>query len=182
MLKKIIETERLYLREMNTKDYKSLCKILQDKETMYAYEHAFSDKEAKEWMDKQLISYSENGFGLWALVLKDTEEMIGQCGITIQPCNDKQVHEVGYLLQKDYWKKGYATEAAIACKEYAFNTLGINEIYSIIRDNNIASQNVARRNGMQVSGRLMKHYNNKDILHLLFMVKSGMMQKQNKVD
>ncbi|MDE7434790.1 MAG: GNAT family N-acetyltransferase, partial [Lachnospiraceae bacterium] len=53
----ILETERLYLREMNPADFESLCKILQDKDTMYAYEGAFSDDEVHEWLDRQIARY-----------------------------------------------------------------------------------------------------------------------------
>lgn len=90
----IIETERLYLREMNQADFKSLCKILQDEEVMYAYEGAFSDAEVQEWLDKQISRYKKWGFGLWAVILKETDEMIGQCGLTMQPWKDKQVLEI----------------------------------------------------------------------------------------
>ena len=79
-----------------------------------------------------------------------------------------QQRQVGYLFQKAFWHKGYATEAAIACKNYAFQVLGAKEVYSIIRDNNLASQNVAKRNGMKVCGKIVKHYYNMDMPHLLF--------------
>lgn len=71
----ILETERLYLREMRQSDYKALCMMLQDEDVMYAYEHAFDDAEAKEWLDRQLNRYREDGFGLWAVILKETDEM-----------------------------------------------------------------------------------------------------------
>lgn len=166
----ILETARLQLRKMNQEDVPALSAILQDKDVMYAYEHAFSDKEVQEWLDRQLMRYQTDGFGLWAVVLKETGEMIGQCGITMQDYNGTQVPEIGYLFQKAFWHEGYATEAAIACKEYAFEVLKIREIYSIIRDNNIPSQNVARRNGMTVCGRMMKHYHGKNMPHLVFSV------------
>ena len=127
----ILETQRLTLREMTQDDYADLCKILQDKEVMYAYEHAFSDEEAQGWLDNQLRRYQEDGFGLWAVVLKDTGEMIGQCGLTMQELGDRRVVEVGYLFQKAYWHQGYATEAAVACKEYAFRELKVEEVFSI---------------------------------------------------
>lgn len=167
----ILETKRLYLREMKQMDFSSLCKILQDKDVMYAYEHAFDDVEVQEWLDKQITRYNHYGFGLWAVILKETDEMIGQCGLTMQDCNNRQVLEVGYLFQKAFWHKGYASEAAIACKEYAFEILNADEVFSIIRDINIASQNVAKRNGMTVTDRFIKHYYGVDMPHLVFSIK-----------
>lgn len=165
----ILETERLYLRELTQEDYKSLCKILQDKETMYAYEGAFSDTEVQEWLDRQIFRYKEWNFGLWAVVLKETDEMIGQCGLTMQPWKDTEVLEVGYLFQQLYWHKGYATEAAKACKKYAFEILNANEVCSIIRDTNVASQNVALRNDMIAMGSWTKHYRGVDMLHYRYV-------------
>lgn len=167
----ILETERIYLRKMEQSDFPALCKILQDEEVMYAYEHAFDDAEAQEWLDRQISRYHEYGFGLWAVILKENNEMIGQCGLTMQDCDGNQVLEIGYLFQKAYWHHGYACEAAIACKKYAFETLHADEVFSIIRDTNIASQNVAKRNGMTLRGQFTKHYYGMDIPHLFFSVK-----------
>ena len=138
---------------------------------MYAYEGAFSDNEAQEWLDKQMQLYRDYSFGLWAVVLKETGDMIGQCGLSMQDCDGKQVLEVGYLFQKAFWHKGYAAEAAIACKEYAFDRSEVNEVFSIIRDTNIPSQNVAKRNGMTICGAFTKHYRNIDMPHLVFSVR-----------
>lgn len=168
VMKTILETPRLLLREMTTSDLPAICRVLQDEKTMYAYEHAFSDEEAQAWLNNQLRRYREDGFGLWAVVLKESGEIIGQCGITLQDVNGEWVPEVGYLFERAYWHQGFATEAAIACKEYAFSVLGLNTVYSIIRDNNIASQNVAKRNGMTVCGRIVKHYYGMDMPHLVY--------------
>jgi len=86
---------------------------------------------------------------------------------------DNQVLEVGYHLQKAFWKHGYATEAAIACRDYAFDKLNASEVFSIIRDNNIASQNVAKRNGMTIKDKFIKHYRGIYMPHYLFSVKRG---------
>lgn len=167
----VLETERTYLRKMEQSDFPALCKILQDKEVMYAYEHAFSCEEVQEWLDKQIKRYNQDGFGLWAVILKDTDEMIGQCGITMQEYKNKKVPEIGYLFQKNFWHHGYAAETAIACKEYAFNVLHFSEVCSIIRDNNISSQNVAKKNGMVIKDKFVKHYYGMDMLHYVFAVK-----------
>lgn len=166
----ILETERLYLREMTQNDFNSLCKILQDEDVMYAYEHAFDREEVQIWLEKQIERYDKYGFGLWAAVLKETGEMIGQCGLTMQEWGDRQVVEIGYLFQKAYWHNGYAIEAAKACKKYAFHKLGIKEVYSIIREDNISSQKVAKRNGMIVKGSLVKFYYGMEIPHLVYAV------------
>ena len=179
-MKKILETERLILREFeenNEKDYKGLSSILQDKETMYAYEHAFSDEEVHQWFNNQINRYKTYGFGLWACILKENNDFIGQCGLTMQKV-DKKIHdsyevlEIGYLFNKNYWHKGFATEAAIACKNYAFNVLNADRVYSIIRDNNIASQKVAIRNGMKIIDNTVKHYYNMDMPHYIFCVEN----------
>lgn len=167
----VLETERLYLREMNQADFNSLCGILQDEETMYAYEGAFSDSEVQEWLDRQIFRYQKWDFGLWAVILKETDEMIGQCGLTMQPWKDTEVLEIGYLFNRSYWHKGYATEAARACKKYAFEVLGANEVCSIIRDTNIASQNVAIRNGMTVADRWTKHYRGVEMPHDRYVIR-----------
>lgn len=167
----IIETERLYLRELLFSDFEALCKILQDKEVMYAYEHAFDKQEVMEWLEKQQNRYKEYGFGLWAVILKETDEMIGQCGLTMQDLEEKKVLEIGYLFQKAFWHNGYAIEAARACKNYAFHTIKADEVYSIIRENNIASRRVAERNGMELVGELEKYYYGMDMLHLVYRKK-----------
>ncbi len=166
----IIETERLILRKMDNGDYSALCKILQDEDVMYAYEHAFSDDEVDEWLKKQLVRYETDGIGLWAVVLKENGEVIGQCGLTKQLWWGENIVEVGYLFRKDFWHKGYATEAAVACKDYAFNRLGEKRVYSIIRDLNLPSRRVALRNGMKVCGVQVKHYYGIDMPHLIYCV------------
>ncbi len=167
----IIETKRLILREMKQTDFPSLCKILQNNDVMYAYEGQFSDDEVQSWLEKQLGNYKKYGFGLWAVVLKEIDSMIGQCGLTWQNYRDGKVLEIGYLFQKEYWHLGYASEAAIACKEYAFDTLNAEEVYSIIRDTNVPSQNVAKRNGMVCVNKFIKHYRGVDMPHLVFSAK-----------
>lgn len=168
----MIETERLIIRKMNVLDYNDLCKIIQDKDVMYAYEGPYNDEQAKSWLLNQIERQKVEGFGLNSVILKETGKMIGQCGLTMQCWRDDKLLEIGYLFQKAYWHKGYATEAAIACKEYAFNVLGADKVHSIIRDTNIASQNVAKRNGMHIIDKWTKHFRNVDMPHFLFCVEN----------
>lgn len=167
----IFETKRLYTREMTISDLNALAKILQDPDVMYAYEHPFSEEETRNWLNRQLDRYKNDGHGLWGLVLKDTGEMIGQCGLTYQKFTGESVLEIGYLLRKDSWHHGYAIEAASEAKKYAFEHLKAKEVYSIIRDTNITSMNVAIRNGMTIRGREIRHYYGVDMLHYGFSIR-----------
>lgn len=168
----ILETERLYMREMTQEDFPALCRIMQDEEVMYAYEGAFNDEEVQGWLDRQLMRYQKLGFGLWAAVLKESNEMIGQCGLTMQPWKDEEVLEIGYLFQRAFWHKGYATEAARGCKKYAFEILKAKEVCSIIRDTNTASQKVALRNDMEKRDSWVKHFRGIDMPHDRYVVVS----------
>ena len=170
----LISTDRLFLREMEQSDFSALSLILQDKDVMTAYEKTFSDEEVQAWLDKQLERYRKDGFGLWAVILKETGEMIGQCGLTLQEYNGAEVLEIGYLFQKAYWHHGYATEAAGACRDYAFKVLGASEVYSLIKETNTASRKVAERNGMTVSGTFSKKYRyyEDERHHLAYSVKN----------
>ena len=169
-MKVILETRRLLLRELRQEDFDDACLLLQDPEVMYAYEGPFSREEVQAWLDKQLRRYREDGFGLWALVEKSSGTLIGQCGLTLQDYKGRRVPEIGYLLRRAYWHQGFAIEAARACREYAFQALGFREVYSIIRDTNFPSQQVALRNGMDLVDRMVKHYKGIDMPHLVFKV------------
>ena len=169
--KAVLETERLIIREMEQSDLEALCKIMCDEEVMRAaYESAFSIEEVQGWLNRHLKRYEDYGFGLWAVVLKETKEMIGQCGLTLQSWRDEEILEIGYLFQKAYWHKGYATEAAIACKEYAFSVLKASSVYSTIMDSHIASQKVAERNGMKIMDKDTKNFRFVDMDFLLYGV------------
>lgn len=99
--------------------------------------------------------------------------MIGQCGLSWQDADlGEPVLEVGYLFKRKHWRRGYAAEAARACRDYAFNVLHAPQVYSIIRDTNTASQNVAKRNGMTLTSHFTKHYRGVDMPHLVYSVEN----------
>ena len=98
----IFETERLYLRKITQDDLADLAEILQNPNVMYAYEHDFSDNDVQVWLNRQIERYNKNGVGLWAVILKDTNEMIGQAGLTMQPYKNTEVLEIGYLLKEKF--------------------------------------------------------------------------------
>lgn len=167
----ILETERLVLREMEQKDFQDLAEILQNPNVMYAYEHDFSETDVQEWLDRQIGRYRKYGFGLWAIQLKDTREMIGQAGLTIQPYKNTEVLEIGYLLKENFWHHGYAREAACGCKNYAFAHLNREKVYSIIKADNYASIRVAESIGMRKEDEFITRYYHGDMLHFLYSVR-----------
>lgn len=167
----ILQTERLYLRQMTEQDLPDLRDILQDVEVMTAYEHAFSEEEVRDWLARQQQRYRRDGYGLWAVIRRDTGDMIGQCGITNQDVDGRTVPEIGYLFKKAFWHQGYATEAAVGCRRYAFEVLELPAVYSIIRETNTSSQRVAQRNGMTPYRTIVKHYYHRDMPHIVYRVR-----------
>lgn len=168
-MKAILETERTFLREMTHADYGDLCEILQDSKVIYAYEHIFSNDEVNEWLERQIDRYANDGIGLWGVISKDSGDFIGQVGLTLQNTDREEgLLEIGYLLKRRFWHCGYATETALARKDYAFNTLKYNRVVSIIRDNNYPSQNVAKRVGMTKGYQFIKHYRGIDMPHVVY--------------
>ena len=163
-----LETPRLRLREMTEHDLPPLRAILQDEQTMTAYEGAFDEAMTRDWLHRMINRYREDDFGLWAVELQDTDGMIGQCGLTRQHILGADVIEVGYLFNRAHWHQGYATEAAAACIDYAFEQPAIERVWAQVRDTNTASMNVAIRLGMTIRGRFEKHYRGVDLPHLAF--------------
>lgn len=143
-----LETPRLLLREFTPADANALEAILGDPVTMQYYPAPFDRKGVEEWIGKNIGRYQRDGHGLRAMVLKDSGELIGDCGCTLQEVEGTNHIEVGYHVRRDLWSKGYATEAARACMEYAFNRLGARRVISIIRPENMQSRRVAEKNGM----------------------------------
>lgn len=166
----IFETERLCLREMEQKDYNDLADILQNPNVMYAYEHDFFNEDVQIWLDRQQERYKQYGYGLWAVILKATGCMIGQAGLTMQPYKNTEILELGYLLKEEFWHQGYAKEAAMGCKRYAFEHLNKDRVHSIIKADNIASIQVAERIGMCKEDEFITQYYNGDMLHYLYSV------------
>ncbi len=98
----IIETERLILREMTLDDYDALYAVLADSDIMQYYPYIFDESRVKGWITKNIERYQIFGFGLWAVVLKENDEMIGDCGITMQNINGSIKPEIGYHINKKY--------------------------------------------------------------------------------
>jgi len=144
----ILETPRLVLRKFVLDDAPALEAVLGDPVAMEFYPAPLDRKGVEGWIEKNFARYQRDGRGLWAMLLKASNELIGDCGCVMQEVEGKAEVEVGYHVRRDLWGRGYATEGARACMDYAFATLHAKRVISIIRPPNIASRRVAEKNGM----------------------------------
>lgn len=144
-----IETERLLLREYTPEDFDALFQILSDAETMQHYPAPFDEDRVRGWIQWNLNNYRQYGFGLWAVVLKGTGELIGDCGITMQNIDGEILPEIGYHIHKNHWRRGYAHEAACAVRDWVFRNTGYDRIYSYMKYTNVGSFSTAMSIGME---------------------------------
>lgn len=139
----MIQTNRLILREMTPDDFDSLFEILGDEETMQHYPAPFDATGVRSWISRNMARYQTFGFGLWAVCLWDTGELIGDCGLTMQNINGEIKPEIGYHIRKDKQRQGYAAEAAAAVRDWAFENTPFNILYSYMKYTNEASAKTA---------------------------------------
>ncbi|MTB47961.1 GNAT family N-acetyltransferase [Streptococcus uberis] len=169
MEKSILETNRFILQEWEPDDIAELKKILQDKEVMWAYNNDFSDQDCQSWLSWNLNSYQAYGFGLWKIINKETSEVVGECGITMQTVNERDYPEIGYHVKKEYWNQGIATEVAKAVRDFGFKELNLAELIIISRDINLQSMNIAIKSGFTIKQRFLK---DNCIPHYMFCLSS----------
>ena len=143
-------TARISFREMTTDDFGIMQRLLGDPAVMAFYPHAKSNDEVRGWIDSTLRSYAAHGFALWVLELIEDGTFIGDCGLTYQEVDGNTVLEVGYRLLPAYQGRGYATEAAQACLDLAFEDIGAKHVTAIINPLNAPSRRVAERLGMSL--------------------------------
>jgi len=161
----IIETKRLYLRELENDDFDALKKVLADSDIMKHYPYTFDDERIKNWIHKNKERYQIFGFGLWAVVLKENEKMIGDCGLTMQNINGFIKPEIGYHILKEEQRKGYAKEAAIAVRDWTFKNTPFLEIYSYMKYTNIPSMRTAQSYGCKFDSEYFDDINEKTCVY-----------------
>lgn len=147
-MKMILETERLFLREMTMGDFDALYAVLSDPEIMQHYPYSFDEERVRSWIERNMKRYTDDGFGLWAVCLKDTGEMIGDCGLTLQNIDGQMLPEIGYHIRRDQQRKGYAKEAAMAVRDWAFGNTEYPALYSYCKYTNVGSFKTAESIGM----------------------------------
>ncbi len=151
---KVLETERLVLRTWTYDDAARLFEICSDAETMLhigdrlPYE---TIENAREFLNWAIPYQQENGFCRWAVIEKSSDEIIGSCGFAGLSTGEI---EFGYLFARQFWGKGFATEAARACLEYGYKKIGLTEIIAMTDLDHEKSQNVLKKIGFRERGVL----------------------------
>lgn len=143
------ETARLILREMTENDYPALYDVLSDRESMRFYPYSFDSDRVHAWIAKNRERYRIFGFGLWAVVLKGEERVIGDCGLTMQTVNGVIRPEIGYHIHRAYQRQGYAKEAARKCLDWTFRNTPFRTVCSYMKADNAPSAATARSIGMR---------------------------------
>jgi ribosomal-protein-alanine N-acetyltransferase len=155
--KVVLQTARLQLREFIQQDADALALVLSDPETMRYYPVPYDRAGVEQWIERNRRRYRGDGVGLWAMEFRarqdteaqnDVQKIIGDCGIILQEVEGERLYEIGYHLRRDFWGQGLATEAAIACRDWAFAHLKADRLISLIRPENLPSCRVAEGTGM----------------------------------
>jgi RimJ/RimL family protein N-acetyltransferase len=177
----ILQTPRLLLREFNPQDADALGLVISDPETMRYYPAPYDRAGVEQWIERNRQRYQDDGVGLWAMELtkmqdakvqgsevqgSEVHKMIGDCGIILQQVEGEPLYEIGYHLRRDFWGQGLATEAAIACRDWAFAHLKTDRVISLIRPENLPSRRVAERTGMTV----WKEVNWRGLVHCVYFI------------
>jgi [ribosomal protein S5]-alanine N-acetyltransferase len=131
---------------------------------MRFYIKPFDRHGTEEWVARNRQRYAKDGHGLWAMILKTSGELIGDCGLVVQEIDGANEIEVAYHVRRDQWGQGLATEAARACRDYGFANLPVNRLVSMIRPENFSSRRVAEKNGMTIWEEVMRV----NFLHLIY--------------
>ena len=146
------ESQRLIFRKVQKTDFEAWLPFHQEPLSALYFAGYKEEPETacEHWFDKIFHRYENDLGGLNALISKETGKLIGMCGLLIQTVDDIEELEIGYSILPEYWKKGYATEAANKCREFATNHQLRSSIISIIHIDNIGSQKVALNNRMHL--------------------------------
>ncbi len=155
----ILTTERLILRELSIEDMDPLNNIC-SKAGVREYVMDFSDHLIEE--KRKHEAYIKNiyhfyGFGLWGVFLKESNQLIGRCGIEYKIVGQEPSYELGYLIDTEYRRMGYAKEAVLATIRYGFQKLGMDKIVTVIDKENYPSRLLAEKIGMSLCGEIMRN-------------------------
>jgi ribosomal-protein-alanine N-acetyltransferase len=147
-----LETPRTFMREILGNDLEFLLQMMGDAEVMRYYPRPYTERDVRDFIGRMRERYRDDGVGLWMLIDRERGEPVGRVGLYRQQVKGVDEFEIGYMLHRPFWRRGLATEAALAVREYAFAERKLPRVVSIIRPDNAPSQGVARKLGMEVVG------------------------------
>lgn len=171
----ITQTKRLVIRYLRATDVQAMYRVLGDEDVMKFSDGVKTNDEVKQWINDQIKDYTvNNGRGAYAVVRKSDAEVMGYCGLFFFPDIAGQPEtEIGYRLIKTQWGNGYATEAACAIRDYAFNTLKLSRLIAMVDPDNAASIRVAEKIGMRYEKNIMMDgYDHPDHVYAMQISKS----------
>jgi [ribosomal protein S5]-alanine N-acetyltransferase len=143
-----LETARLRLRPLTPDDLGALHAVLSDPVSMRFYPAPFDRAKTRAWIDRWIAAY-DHGIGLLGIEERDTGELVGDCGPSLQQVDGESFVELGWHVRRDRQGRGYATEAGAASRDHAWTVLDVDRLISLIRPENVPSWKVARKLGFR---------------------------------
>jgi ribosomal-protein-alanine N-acetyltransferase len=165
-----LTTDRLLLRNFHILDDEAMYHIFGDPEVMRFGDGVQTREWVKNWIRICLERYYQTwGFGPYAVVEQSSRNVIGYCGLFYFPDIGGQPEiEIGYRLGRSAWGQGYATEATLGVRDFAFTTLGIKRLIAMIDPSNVASIRVAEKIGMKYEREVMlEGYTHPDHIYVM---------------
>jgi ribosomal-protein-alanine N-acetyltransferase len=160
----ILETDRLVFRELSLDDLDFVAEMLAHPQVMFYWPHPHTREESADWIRRSQARYARDGYGYWLALDKPSGQPIGQAGLLAQQVGEVTETGIGYVIHRPFWRQGYATEAAVACRDYAFHKLNRERVITLVRPENLGSQAVSRKIGFRPVGETL-HAN---LLHIVF--------------
>ncbi len=152
------DTPRLHLRTMQLSDLDALLKIFGDPKVMDSFSSLpFNRQQMEQWLQRNLTHQETHGYGLFSVILKSNNLLIGDCGLEHMEIEGEPATELGYDFRSDYWNQGFATEAAASLRDFALDSLSLPSLISLIRVGNEASRRVSEKIGMQLTNVISKN-------------------------
>lgn len=147
-MREILTTARLTIREQSIDDLDFMAPMLADPVVMTAWPRPLSREEAVEWIERQQMRYERDGCGYWLTIDRASREPVGQVGVIIHELGGQMEHTLGWMIHRPFQNRGYATEGARACIDWAWANTDTDRLVAPIRPSNEASVAVARKLGM----------------------------------
>jgi ribosomal-protein-alanine N-acetyltransferase len=158
-MEKGLETERLLLRKLTIADVEAMHRILSDPVTMQFWPKPFDLEGSRRWVQRSIDAYEQTHLGRFAIILKEDGRLAGDCGFLRSEVNGVQENDLGYILGKEFWGQGFATEAAAACLKYGITVLGLERIVASMATHHLASKRVAEKIGLKLEREFINSRN-----------------------